>query len=152
MQNNKKGQGAAAFLDNLTALLADENRSLEDIKNSLRENGIDPEIAVEQFRKLLAERGVQKPTAAATGPKFSIGVAVHRANEPELTGIIINVRKNSQSGTWDYRVQFGQTVRWLPEESLRAVALRESPWDAMSSGLFSGIRHFVFHLTYHRLL
>jgi hypothetical protein len=52
---DKRSQEDAAFLNNLTSFLSDEHRSLEDIKQSLREQGIDPDSALQEFRNTLAE-------------------------------------------------------------------------------------------------
>jgi len=51
---DKRSRENAAFLDNLTSFLSDEQRSLEDVKESLREQGIDPENALQDFRNILA--------------------------------------------------------------------------------------------------
>jgi DNA-binding transcriptional MerR regulator len=52
---DKRSQENAAFLDNLTSFLSDEGRSIEDVKESLREQGFDPEKAIQQFRETLAD-------------------------------------------------------------------------------------------------
>ena len=52
---DKRSQENAAFLDNLTSFLSDEGRSVEDVKESLREQGFDPDRALQQFRETLAE-------------------------------------------------------------------------------------------------
>lgn len=48
-------------------------------------------------------------------------------------------------------MQFGAQLKVVPEESLQDFAQIATVWDALREGQFSGIRHFVFALTLHRL-
>jgi superfamily II DNA or RNA helicase len=83
--------------------------------------------------------------------KFSIGVYVQRVNQPEVAGIIREVRWDGQVDSWNYLVQFGTQLRAVPEEALETVAVVQSPWESFEQGSLSGKAHFVFTLTYERL-
>lgn len=84
-------------------------------------------------------------------PRFSKDEAVQRTNQPEVIGIVRDVRWDRQAESWNYSVQVGGQLRVLPEESLQPVTPVTSPWDGMAARSFSGARHFIFTLTYHRL-
>jgi hypothetical protein len=45
----------ARFLDNLTEFIAGEEQQLDEIKESLRAQGVDPEESLRQFRQVLSE-------------------------------------------------------------------------------------------------
>ncbi len=45
----------ARFLDNLTEFIAGEEQQLDEIKESLRAQGVDPEESLRQFRETLSE-------------------------------------------------------------------------------------------------
>ncbi|SRR5579875_1834905 len=87
----------------------------------------------------------------AAESKFHIGDYVQRVNQPELAGIIRELRWDGQVECWNYLVQFGAQLRAVPEESLEAVAVVESVWDSLERGNISGKTHFVFTLTFERL-
>lgn len=82
---------------------------------------------------------------------FSIGDIVQRINQPEVVGIVREVRRDSQTDSWIYVVQFGAQNRAVPEEVIRKFQETLTPWDAMRNGHLSGVEHFVFTLTFHRL-
>src|SRR5262245_56349112 len=82
---------------------------------------------------------------------FSIGDIVQRINQPEAVGIVREIRRDSQTGGWAYLVQFGVQNRAVPEEVIRKFQEVGTPWDAMREGQLSGIEHFIFTLTFHRL-
>jgi hypothetical protein len=52
--HDKRSEKNAAFLKNLISFLSDEHRSLEDVKQSLQEQGIDPDNALQEFQDTLA--------------------------------------------------------------------------------------------------
>lgn len=87
----------------------------------------------------------------ATEARFKVGDYVQRVNQPELAGIVREVRWDQQVESWNYLVQFAAQLRAVPEESLEAVEIVESVWDALERGSLSGKTHFVFTLTYERL-
>jgi superfamily II DNA or RNA helicase len=83
--------------------------------------------------------------------KFKVGEYVQRVNQPELAGIVRELRWDAQVESWNYLVQFGAQLRAVPEESLEAVRVVQSPWELLEQGSLSGKAHFVFTLTYERL-
>jgi hypothetical protein len=83
--------------------------------------------------------------------RFKVGEYVQRVNQPELAGIIRELRWDGQVECWNYLVQFGAQLRAVPEESLEVVAVVESVWDSLERGNISGRTHFVFTLTFERL-
>jgi superfamily II DNA or RNA helicase len=84
-------------------------------------------------------------------PKFKRGDAVQRTNQPDAVGLILEERWDSQTLSWKYVVLFGRDRRAVPEDAIRAVVLPDSPWDALRQNSVSGIEHFIFTVTYHRL-
>lgn len=87
----------------------------------------------------------------AAEARFRVGDYVQRVNQPELAGIVRELRWDQQVECWNYLVQFGAQLRAVPEESLEVVAIVESVWDSLERGSLSGKNHFVFTLTYERL-
>lgn len=83
--------------------------------------------------------------------RFKAGDYVQRANQPEMAGIVREVRWDGQVEGWNYLVQFGAQLRAVPEEALESVTVVESPWESLQQGTLSGKTHFVFTLTYERL-
>ena len=83
--------------------------------------------------------------------KFKVGDYVQRMNQPELAGIIRELRWDAQVESWNYLVQFGAQLRAVPEEALETVSVVQSPWESFEQGSVSGKTHFVFTLTYERL-
>jgi SNF2 family DNA or RNA helicase len=83
--------------------------------------------------------------------KFEVGDYVQRVNQPELAGIVRELRWDAQVESWNYLVQFGAQLRAVPEEALETVSVVESPWESFEQGSLSGKTHFVFTLTYERL-
>src|SRR5882762_9946965 len=83
--------------------------------------------------------------------KYDLGDYVQRVNQPELVGVVRELRWDNQVESWNYVVQFGAQLRALPEEALETVTVVESPWDSFEQGKVSGKTHFVFTLTYERL-
>jgi superfamily II DNA or RNA helicase len=84
-------------------------------------------------------------------PKFSNGGAVQRVNEPDAIGIVVQAQYNEQFETWTYQVQFGGSLKGVPENMLMPFQRIESIWEAWDQHHFSGIEHFQCILTYHRL-
>lgn len=84
-------------------------------------------------------------------PLFKVGDVVHRANDPEQSGVVVSARWNAQSEGWHYVVQFGARQKSMPEGVLRRVDAHASPWDLVAEGSCAGHRQFVSALTYHRL-
>ena len=84
-------------------------------------------------------------------PIFQVNNVVQRVNQPEAIGMVLEHRQDTQTNTWKYLVQFGAEQRVVPEEGLRHLVVRRTPWDAIADGSFSGRDHFVFTLTFHRL-
>jgi len=82
---------------------------------------------------------------------FAIGDIVQRINQPEAVGIVREIRRDSQTDSWIYVVQFGAQNRAVPEEVIRKFQEVLTPWDAMRMGQLSGVEHFIFTLTFHRL-
>lgn len=58
---------------------------------------------------------------------------------------------HAQVESWDYVVQFGAQLRALPQEAIQRVVVVPTPWEALSQGSLSGIKHFIFTLTFQRL-
>ena len=87
----------------------------------------------------------------STESRFKVGDYVQRANQPEIAGIVRELRWDAQVEAWNYLVQFGAQLKAVPEESLESVSAIQTPWEAFEQGSLSGIRHFVFTLTYERL-
>lgn len=83
--------------------------------------------------------------------KFNVGDYVQRVNQPEMVGVVRELRCDNQVESWNYVVQFGAQLRALPEEALETVTIVQSPWEAFEQGRLSGKTHFVFTLTYERL-
>jgi len=52
---NKKARETAQFLNNLTEFVADDEREMGEILDSLRAQGIDPDESLQQFRQILSE-------------------------------------------------------------------------------------------------
>lgn len=88
---------------------------------------------------------------ARAQPLFEPGDVVQRVNQPERVGVVRERRYSDQTETWNYVVQFGTEQKSVPETAIQELERAESVWDAMSSGQFSGIDHFRFVMTYHRL-
>jgi superfamily II DNA or RNA helicase len=84
-------------------------------------------------------------------PVFNRGDLVQRVNNPESIGLVREARRDEQTDGWNYLVQFGAQLVALPEEVLQTVREVQSPWEALGGGSLSGLRHFVFTLTFHRL-
>ena len=55
--------------------------------------------------------------------KFKVGEYVQRVNQPELAGIVRELRWDAQVESWNYLVQFGAQLRALPSAK-RAVESR----------------------------
>jgi superfamily II DNA or RNA helicase len=87
----------------------------------------------------------------STSPRFTVGSFVQRKNQPEAVGAVREYRWDEQAEMWNYSVQFGPQLRVVPEDALQSLRVITSPWDALADGSFSGHRHFVFVLTFHRL-
>lgn len=83
--------------------------------------------------------------------RFQRDDLVRRKNQPEAVGVVRKSRWNSQTEEWEYSVQFGGQLRAVPESVIEAFQQIETPWEALSRGQLSGIDHFVFTLTLHRL-
>lgn len=83
--------------------------------------------------------------------KYKLGDYVQRVNQPELVGVVRELRWDNQVDGWNYVVQFGAQLRALPEEALETVTVVQSPWESFEQGRLSGKTHFVFTLTYERL-
>jgi len=83
--------------------------------------------------------------------KFNLGDYVQRVNQPELVGVVRELRWDNQVEGWNYVVQLGAQLRALPEEALETVTVVQSPWESFEQGKLSGKTHFVFTLTYERL-
>lgn len=86
-----------------------------------------------------------------TEARFKVGDYVQRVNQPEVTGIVRELRWDQQVECWNYLIQFGSQLLAVPEESLEVVTIVESVWDSLERGSLSGKTHFVFTLTYERL-
>ena len=86
-----------------------------------------------------------------TEPQFKHGDVVQRVNQPEAVGVVRDSRWDSQTERWTYVVQFGPSNRTVPESSIQALVTSETPWDSLRNGQLSGIDHFIFTLTLHRL-
>jgi hypothetical protein len=82
---------------------------------------------------------------------FKVGDYVQRVNQPEVAGIVRELRWDAQVESWNYLVQFVAQLRAVPEESLETVIVVHSPWESFEQGSLSGKTHFVFTLTYERL-
>ena len=52
---DKTARETARFLNNLTEFIASEEQQLDEIKDSLRTQGVDPEESLRQFRQALSE-------------------------------------------------------------------------------------------------
>ncbi len=52
---DKAARETARFLDNLTEFIAGEEQQLDEIMDSLRAQGVDPEESLRQFRQALSE-------------------------------------------------------------------------------------------------
>lgn len=83
--------------------------------------------------------------------KFKVGDYVQRVNQPELAGVVRELRWDAQVESWNYLVQFGAQLRAVPEEALETVTVVQSPWESFEQGSLSGKTHFIFTLTYERL-
>lgn len=88
---------------------------------------------------------------STSSPEFSPTDIVQRVNQPESIGVVRESRWDEQAESWNYLVQFGAQLKALPQEVLQKVTLVATPWDALKERSFSGISHFVYTLTYHRL-
>ena len=86
-----------------------------------------------------------------TKPRFSVGQAVQRKNQPEAIGLVLEPRVDVQLGTFKYVVQFPGERRVVPEDGLQPVVICATPWEALQNQAFSGKDQFVCNLTYHRL-
>lgn len=84
-------------------------------------------------------------------PMFKVGDYVQRVNQPEVAGVVRELRYDGQVESWNYLVQFGAQLRAVPEEALETVTIVQSPWESLNQGNLSGRAHFVFTLTYERL-
>jgi superfamily II DNA or RNA helicase len=82
---------------------------------------------------------------------FQKGDVVQRVNQPDAVGVVHEVRWNEQTESWDYQVQFGAQLKLVPSEHLQRLRPMISAWDALESRTFSGVQHFIFTLTFHRL-
>jgi hypothetical protein len=52
---DKKARETAKFLDNLTEFVAGDEQELKEILESLRTQGVDPEVSLAQFHEILSE-------------------------------------------------------------------------------------------------
>jgi superfamily II DNA or RNA helicase len=84
-------------------------------------------------------------------PAFAVGEIVQRINQPEAVGLMREARWDSQLESWNYLVQFGVHNRAVPEDAIQRLVVIQTPWDALRGGQLSGIEHFIFTLTFHRL-
>lgn len=82
---------------------------------------------------------------------FQVGQTVRRVNDPTAVGLVVEARRDSQSGEWMYKVKFGLASSTVPEGALCAFIQDESPWDLLLRGAVAGVKQFVFAITYHRL-
>jgi superfamily II DNA or RNA helicase len=83
--------------------------------------------------------------------RFRPGDLVQRTNQPEAIGVVREARWDSQTERWNYLVQFGAANRAVPEDAIQKLVTVQTPWDALRQGQLSGIDHFIFTLTFHRL-
>ena len=63
---DKTARDTARFLDNLTEFITGEDQQLDEIMDSLRAQGVDPEESLRQFRQTLSEHAPtwrEKPPA-----------------------------------------------------------------------------------------
>jgi len=139
-EHNKLPEETTGFLENLVSFLTDDDRPREDVAESLRNSGVDPDAALERFRQIVEPASL-----------FNTGNVVQRVNQPEAIGTVLSARKNPQTNTFQYVVQFALGQRVVPEEGLRLFTVRHTPWEALSEQALSGIEHFICTLTYHRL-
>lgn len=63
--------------------------------------------------------------------RFKVGDYVQRANQPELVGIVRELRWDGQVEAWNYLVQFGAQLKAVPEEALEAISIIQTPWEAL---------------------
>ena len=54
--DEKRRKQAAEFLDNLSAFLMDDDRPVDQIKQDLQAQSVDPEASLNAFRQLLESR------------------------------------------------------------------------------------------------
>jgi len=82
---------------------------------------------------------------------FQPGEVVQRINQPEAVGVVREARWDDQTERWNYVVQFGAQIRAVPGDVIQRMVTVQTPWDGLREGQLSGIDHFVFTLTFHRL-
>jgi hypothetical protein len=83
---------------------------------------------------------------------FQSGDVVQRINQPEAIGVVREARWDSQTERWNYLVQFGPANHAVPGDAIQKLVTVQTPWDAFREGQLSGVGHFIFTLTFQRLL
>lgn len=83
--------------------------------------------------------------------KFKIDDHVQRTNASDEIGVVRRVTWNAQIEGWMYQVQFGTSIKGIPEDSLRPLVTGTGPCDELRYGSVAGATHFRHALTYHRV-
>jgi len=83
--------------------------------------------------------------------KFRQQDIVHRLNQPEVVGVVLEPVWDDQTESWNYRVQFGGLVTAVPETSLQGWKRSTTSWEKIRASEFSGIDHFRDTLTFHKV-
>lgn len=113
--------------------------------------------AIQKAKERLSQNdsGIAEQWARTMGapqqPSFSIGDVVQRMNQPEAIGVVVDVRSESQTKSWNYVIQFPEGRRTVTENAIQKYTPTADPWQSLSQHRLSGWDHFVYTLTYHRL-
>ncbi len=83
--------------------------------------------------------------------KFKQNQAVRKHDAPDVVGVVIAERWNPQLRGWAYRIQFGNGVREIPEDSLEPLPARQEPWEDFAFGAFGAAPTFRTMMTFERL-
>jgi hypothetical protein len=82
---DKKARETAEFLNNLTEFLSSDEREVEEIRDSLRAQGIDPDESLKRFHQILSEHAptwqekAARARAALTASVETHAVRIRRA-------------------------------------------------------------------------
>src|SRR5205807_2136262 len=97
-----------------------------------------------RVRYPVTEDEARRPTSQCRGPrhtseqmgdaKFKVNDFVRRISNPDMAGVIREVRWDGQGKSWQYRVQFGNALRGVPEEDLQVPPDVSGPWPSVLTG------------------
>lgn len=83
--------------------------------------------------------------------RFEAGQHIRKKRSPDQGGLIVSRSWDDQVEEWVYRVNFGASIRGVPEGELEVVPQNLDPWADAMAGRFSSSSAFRTTMTYERL-